>query len=218
MGGTERVDGRAVEVAKRRGRPATITRGDVVDAALKLARRAGLDRFTIQQVADELGVAPMTLYHYVSGRNELVQLVVDELLSRIEIPGHETGPWDVRLQVLESNARRELAGIPGIQTAVSPHASDAAGRLVDAVLSMLTDAGFDEETALLAFGALFTFMIGQLDLDVAVDRPADPEEGVRFVELIDRTLDGERPTTDDTFDFGFGLLLAGLRELLKDAD
>jgi AcrR family transcriptional regulator len=205
-------------VAKRRGRPATITRADVVNAALGSARRVGLDRFTIQQVADELGVAPMTLYHYVSGRNELVQLVVEELLRRIEIPGYEVGPWDVRLQVLESNARRELAGIPGIQTAVSPHASEAAGRLVDAVLSMLADAGFDEETALLAFGALFTFMIGQLDLDVAVDRPADPGEGVRFAELMGRSVDGARPTTDDTFDFGFGLLLAGLRETLKDAD
>jgi TetR/AcrR family transcriptional regulator, tetracycline repressor protein len=39
----------------------------------------------------------MTPYHYVSSRSELVQLVVEELLSRVEIPGPETGPWDVRL-------------------------------------------------------------------------------------------------------------------------
>jgi TetR/AcrR family transcriptional regulator, tetracycline repressor protein len=205
-------------VAKPRGRPATITRDDVVNAALRLARQVGLDRFTIQQLADELGVAPMTLYHYVSSRSELVQLVVEELLSRVEIPGPETGAWDVRLKTLQASARRELGGIPGIQTAVSPHASEAAGRLVDAVLAMLADAGFDEETALLAFGALFAYMIGQLDLDVAADRGSGTSEGLAFVELMDSTAGSGRPTPDEIFDFGFSLLLAGLHAALRDAD
>ncbi len=205
-------------MTKQRGRPATITRADVVDAALGLAREVGLDRFTIQQLADELGVAPMTTYHYVSSRSELVQLVVEELLSRVEIPGPETGRWDVQLKTLEANVRRELGGIPGIQTGIGPHQSEAAGRLVEAVLAMLADAGFDDETALLAFGALFTYIIGQLDLDVAAERGAGTSEGRRFAELVDRTAGTGRPTPDQIFDFGFGLLLSGLHGVLREAD
>jgi TetR/AcrR family transcriptional regulator, tetracycline repressor protein len=206
---------RADSVTKRRGRPPTITRADVVSAALRLGREVGLDRFTIAQLAAELGVAPMTPYHYVTSRSVLVQLVVEELLGRIEIPGPETGPWDVRLKVLEANARRELGGIPGVPTGISPEASDASQRLAEGVFAILADAGFDEETALLAYGALFTYMIGQLDLDVAANRGAGTNEASRFAALMDRTVD-RRPTSDDIFDFGFGLLLAGLHEVLRD--
>lgn len=92
----------------------------------------------------------------------------------------------------------------------------AARRLADAVLAILERAGFDEQTSLLAYGAMFTDMVGQLDLDFAdradrdaAERPFDD----RFAELITRGASGHRPTTDDLFDFGFDLLLAGLRHL-----
>jgi TetR/AcrR family tetracycline transcriptional repressor len=205
-------------VRRRRGRPATITRADVVSTALGLAQRVGLDRFTIKQLAEELGVAPMTLYHHVSSRSELVQLVVEELLDSVEIPEPESGPWDVRLKSLEANARRALGGISGLPNGIRPaDASDASRRLADAVFAILAEAGFDEETALLAYGALFTYMIGQLDLDVAADRGADASESSRFAPLVERAVDGRRPTPDAIFDFGFDLLLVGLRGILKES-
>jgi TetR/AcrR family tetracycline transcriptional repressor len=199
---------------RRLGRPASITRAEVVDAALLLAAQVGLDRFTMGQLADELGVAPMTAYHHVSNRNELVQLVVEELLSRVEIPGPEVGAWDVRLKTLEANVRRELGGIPGIRTGISPNGSEASRRLAESVLGILADAGFDENSALLAYGAMFTYMIGQLDLDVVADRSADSPDALRFAELTDRRASGRSPTPDQFFDFGFDLLLTGLRDVL----
>jgi AcrR family transcriptional regulator len=201
-------------VTRGPGRPATISRVDVVGAALRLAREVGLDRFTMGQLADALGVAPMTAYHHVANRTELVQLVVEELLHRVEIPGPDVGPWDIRLKVLESNVRRELGGIPGIRTGISPEGSDASQRLADAVLSILAEAGFDESTGLLAYGALFTYMVGQLDLDVATERGRDSDDALRFAELTQRTPAGG-PTPDEYFEFGFELLLCGLRDVLR---
>ena len=200
--------------ATKLGRPASITRDDVVGAALALARQVGLDRFTMGQLADELGVAPMTAYHHVANRNELVRLVVEELLLRVEIPGPEAGAWDVRLKTLEANVRRELGGIPGIRTGISPEGSEASARLAEGVLGILADAGFDEASALLAYGAMFTYMVGQLDLDVIADRSDDSPDALRFAELTDRTASGRRPTPDQFFDFGFDLLLIGLRDVL----
>jgi AcrR family transcriptional regulator len=205
-------------VTRRPGRPASITRTDVVDAALRLAAQVGLDRFTMTQLAEELGVAPMTAYHHVANRTELVQLVVEELVSRVEIPGPDEGPWDVRLKVLEANARRELGGIRGIRTGMSADDSPASRRLSDAVIAILRDAGFDESRALLAYGALFTYMIGQLDLDVVTDPGKDSTDASRFKELVDRTAGGRRPTPDEFFDFGFDLLLTGLRQALDPVE
>ena len=200
-------------VTRGPGRPATITRSDVVGAALRLAQEVGLDRFTMGQLADELGVAPMTAYHHVANRTELVQLVVEELLNRVDIPDPAEGTWDVRLKLLEANVRRELGGVPGIRTGISPNGSEASRRLAESVLGILADAGFDENRALLAYGALFTYMVGQLDLDVVADRTTDSPDALRFAELTDRTAAG-RPTPDEFFDFGFDLLLTGLRDAL----
>jgi len=199
-------------VTDRPGRPPSINRTLVVDAAARLAERVGLDRFTMGQLADELGVAPMTPYHHVANRSELVQLVVEQLLDRIEIPGPDTGPWDIRLKTLEANARRALAGISGIRTGIGAEGSPGAARLAAAVLGILDEAGFDERTALLAYGAMFTYMIGQLELDVAVSRRAGSANARQFAELISRDAGGRRPTPDEFFEFGFGLLLTALRE------
>jgi len=201
-------------VTKRPGRPASINRADVVAAALGLAQRVGLDRFTMGQLADELGVALMTPYHHVASRTELVQLVVEALLDRVEVPGPEEGTWDVRLKALEANVRRELGGIPGIGTGVNADGSPASRRLTEGVLAILHDAGFDEATALLAYGALFTYMVGQLDLDVVAERGKDFTDARRFAELMDRSAGGRRPSPDELFDFGFDVLLVGLRQLL----
>jgi TetR/AcrR family tetracycline transcriptional repressor len=200
-------------MTRRPGRPASITRADAVDAALQLAKRVGLDRFTMGQVAEQLGVAPMTVYYHVANRTEVVQLVVEELLSRVEIPGPDQGPWDFRLKALEANVRRELGGVPGIGTGLSKEGSPASRRLADGVIAILDDAGFDENTGLLAYGALFTYMVGQLDLDVAAERGQDSDDALRFAALTDRTATGG-PTPDEFFDFGFDLLLTGLREAL----
>lgn len=200
-------------VTKGPGRPATITRDDVIDAALRLARRVGLDRFTMTQLAEELGVATMTAYYHVSNRTELVQLVVEDLLHRVEIPGPEAGPWDLRLKALELNVRRELGGVPAMGTGLSVDGSPASRRLTDGVLAILHDAGFDETDALMAYGVLFTYMVGQLDLDVLVERGEASPADNRFAELLDRT-GGQRPSPDELFDFGFDVLLIGLRAVL----
>jgi TetR/AcrR family transcriptional regulator, tetracycline repressor protein len=202
----------------RTGRPASISRADVIDAAVRVSERVGLDRFTMGQLAEELGVAPMTAYHHVASRTELVQLVVEQLLYRVEVPGPDAGPWDIRLKTLEGNVRRELGTIPGIRTGLSADGSPASDRLAEAVLAILSEAGFDESSALLAYGAMFTYMIGQLDLDVVADRGTDAADAMRFAELIDRSAGGRQPTPDEFFDFGFDLLLVGLRQVLNPID
>jgi AcrR family transcriptional regulator len=206
----------------RPGRPASITRAQVIDAAVRLAEREGLDRFTMGQLATELGVAPMTAYHHVASRDALVGLVVERLLDRVEIPGPEDGPWDVQLKVLEANVRRELGSVRGISTSLKTDVGAAPARLADAVLAILDRAGFDETTALLAFGAMLTYMVGQLDLDIATRTALDSLDGDgtgddRFAVLLGRSAPGDRPDPDELFDFGFDLLLTGLRQTLQAA-
>jgi hypothetical protein len=123
--------------------------------------------------------------------------------------------------VERSAASSGLVGVKGFEPATPKsrrvHSGNhvyASKRLAEAVLAILTEAGFGENDGLLAYGALFTYMVGQLDLDVAAERDQDSYDARRFAELTDRTAAGG-PTPGEFFDFGFDLLLTGLREALR---
>jgi len=49
----------------------------IVDAAVRVADREGLDAVSMGRVAAELGAAPMSLYRHVSAKEELLRLMVD---------------------------------------------------------------------------------------------------------------------------------------------
>jgi AcrR family transcriptional regulator len=60
----------------------------VVDAAVAIADRDGLDAVTLARVADALGVRPPSLYHHVSGHDGLMQAIalrgLDELTAALQ--------------------------------------------------------------------------------------------------------------------------------------
>jgi AcrR family transcriptional regulator len=61
--------------ARPRGRPPRISRDQIVEAGLAIAREHGITAVTMTSVAAALDVATPALYHYVSGRGELLALL-----------------------------------------------------------------------------------------------------------------------------------------------
>lgn len=52
-----------------------VTRDDVVDAAVRITDRDGLDGLTVAAVAGEVGCRPPSVYHHVAGLDGLVRAV-----------------------------------------------------------------------------------------------------------------------------------------------
>jgi len=75
-----------------RGPQPRFSRAQVAAAAIAIADRDGLDRVTVREVASALGMAPMTLYGYVPGREHLGQLMIDALAGEYSYP--EVPPAD----------------------------------------------------------------------------------------------------------------------------
>ena len=99
-----------------RTEPPSTTRGPrrgrdldaVVRAATALADAGGADglaRLTIRALAAELGVAPMTIYTYVPGRDELADLVVDAAYAAMPRRTTAGRPWRERLTVVAEENR-----------------------------------------------------------------------------------------------------------------
>lgn len=71
--------------------------GALVAAATDLADREGLEAVTMRRLAKELGVAAMTLYTYVPGKAELVDLMLDAAYQRLPLADTTSQPWRQRL-------------------------------------------------------------------------------------------------------------------------
>jgi AcrR family transcriptional regulator len=69
----------------------------IVTAAIEIADTNGLDALSMRNVAERLGVGVMSLYTYVPGKLELIDLMLDtaysELYERVEEPSQQPGDW-----------------------------------------------------------------------------------------------------------------------------
>jgi AcrR family transcriptional regulator len=77
------------------------TIGSIVDAAIEIADADGLAALTMRGLADRVGVGAMTLYGYVPGKSELLELMVDRFSGTL-YDGHpqpaEVGDWRAGLE------------------------------------------------------------------------------------------------------------------------
>lgn len=88
------------EPAARGPRPG-LTLDRVVVAAVALADREGLDAVSMRRVAGELGVGTMSLYRYVPGKGELLDLMLDEVYGPLDaLAGHPGASWRATLELV----------------------------------------------------------------------------------------------------------------------
>ena len=86
----------------------------IVRAAIALADRSGLDAVSMRRVAAELGVAPMTLYGHVPGKDELVDLMLDFVMTKLYAEGAPSGNWRARLDTVARVNRNLLLRHPWV--------------------------------------------------------------------------------------------------------
>lgn len=99
--------GQPAATKRRKGPARSVDLAQVVDAALLLADEQGLAAVTMRAVAEQVGVSAMSVYTYVPGKPELLDLMVDATYDRMDHPSWGEQPWrDRMITVAESN--REL--------------------------------------------------------------------------------------------------------------
>lgn len=79
----------------------------VVTAAIDLADAEGLDAVTMRRIAQAVGVAPMSLYTYVPGKAELLDLMLDAVYGQMPRADLSGLRWRARLEAV-AHANRAL--------------------------------------------------------------------------------------------------------------
>ncbi|HEU4491990.1 MAG TPA: TetR/AcrR family transcriptional regulator [Jiangellales bacterium] len=100
---------RDAAAAPRRGPQRALDLDAVVAAAIAVADAEGLDAVTMRRVAEELGVGAMTLYTYLPGKAELLDLMLDAAYASMPRADATGRPWRERLAAVADENRALFA-------------------------------------------------------------------------------------------------------------
>lgn len=203
------------KVLSSRRRPLSQER--ILETAIELIDREGLEGFSMRHLGAALGVEAMALYRHFPSKTALLESVAARLLSELEFP--EPGArWQDSLRTLARDYRalllRHPNAIPIMATLqlTNPGALGAAG----AVMVVLRAAGFDSTVAFHVLATAVSYIIGSAQWEAGTlrlrgdgdARPALPPNADPYIaENWD-----EIAAADCTiaFEFGLDLLIAGL--------
>jgi AcrR family transcriptional regulator len=143
------------------GRPAQISRDAVLRASLAIADSGGLDAVTMQAVARRLGVTPMALYRHVTGKADLLDALVEGLLTEFPLPAEDLPPGE-RLRALGRGIREVARRHPSLFPLLlqRPATTPASRRVRDAACAALEDTGLGPAQARQAERLLSTVVLG----------------------------------------------------------
>jgi AcrR family transcriptional regulator len=164
-----------------RSEPATeirapLSRERVLETAVTLADRHGIEWLSMRKLADELGVAAMSLYYYVPNKVELIDGMIDIVFSEIEPPSLEHD-WKTAMRQRAISTRQALnrhRWAVGHMEGRTTH-GPANLRLHNAVLGCLRAAGFSIKMTVHAYSVQDAYIYGFAlqETDMASETPDD---------------------------------------------
>ena len=135
----------------------------IFQAAIDVADREGLQALTMRRLGAELGVEAMAVYKHVSGKDDILDGMVELVVSLIETPGHGMD-WRDAMRRRARSARDVLSrhswaiGLLDSRRSMGPTQL----RYVDSVLGSLRSAGFSIHDAAHAFSLLDSYVYGHV--------------------------------------------------------
>lgn len=147
-------------VVPRHGPRQGLTIDRLIDAATALADAEGLDAVTMRKVAAGLGVVPMTLYTYVPGKAELLDLMLDAAYQQMPRADTAGQPWRRRLSAVaaENRALFETHPWAAAVSAARPPLGPGLMAKYEHELSALDGLGLDDTEMDAALTHLLTFV------------------------------------------------------------
>lgn len=190
-----------------------LTRERILDCAVAHADRYGLASVTIRSLAAELGVHPMSLYHYFEGKEAILEAMTDVLLA--EAPISEVETWQEWVTEVFASMRSLAQAHPGafevVQT--SPASGRTAELLSERGLRCFLVAGFTPLDAVAALRSVSLAALG-LSANERVRSLRTRDEITDRMEHVRASLGLEVSAQDlaeiDLWGFTLSTLLAGL--------
>lgn len=198
-------------------------------AAVALAEAGGFESFSMRNLAEELGAAPMALYRHVANKEHLLDGMVDIVFGEM-YPPVIGGDWKTELRERGISARTALKRHPWavglMETRMHPGPASAVHH--NATMGCLREAGFPFRDAVHAYNLLdcYTYGFALQEQTIPFETPEESaemakvtvgEQGGEYPYLAEVVVELGKKGYDYTEEFEFGLdfILDGLERFKK---
>jgi AcrR family transcriptional regulator len=219
----------AVQPKPRDEARAPLSRERVLRAAIGLADAGGIEALTMRRLAQELGVEAMTLYYYVAKKDDILNGIVDMVVSEIQLPP-SGAEWKGAIRQSAISAHEILVRHPWSASLVLSGAGVSAARLrwMNAILGALREGGFSADMTDHAYHALDSHIMGFTLWEVGMNLGSDEDlkglaaafldelardELPHLAEHVEQHLKPRRSDDQGEFAFGLDLILDGLERV-----
>lgn len=220
-------------VSSRREKPerTPLSREAITDAALAIVDAEGLEALSMRRLALDLGTGPASLYAHVSGKPELLRLLIDRVAGEVVPPEPDPARWQEQLKEYARVMRAALArhsDLAGAMLASVPTGPNVM-RSMDGLLGILRAGGLPDRVV--AFSADLLALIVSIDVyegslaDQRVARDPDhfaalgrymaslPADRFPHISaLVPAMLSGDEGP-DDRFEFALDVIVGGIAAL-----
>jgi TetR/AcrR family tetracycline transcriptional repressor len=207
----------------------SLDRATVVQTALELLKKVGLDGLTTRRLADELGVKSPALYWHFRSKQDLLDAMADTLIRAAGMGPPRSGEtWQQWLARRARAYRTSLLVYPDSARIVaraqqlSPTAICAFNEELEAMVAL----GFDAVQALRTITALTNYVNGFILQEQSSRQPTAQEPVTRdalaalfsaghAAPLLVAFAEGGSPYSEASFEYGLHALIEGCAAALK---
>jgi AcrR family transcriptional regulator len=157
-------------MSPRKANQAQLSSTQIVAAALELIDTTGLEGHTMRALGAKLGVDPSTIYYHVPNKSALYGLIVDEVMSGLDLSSDDpsrsiedrlvTAAWQYRRALLVHPRALPLVGVRSMRSR-----AQLAG--IEVLLGIFFEAGLSPSEAMICIDALGQTVIGMTSVYAA---------------------------------------------------
>jgi TetR/AcrR family transcriptional regulator, tetracycline repressor protein len=198
-----------------------LTREAVVDAAMRVIDSEGLEALSMRRLGSELGANPMAAYHYVPNKAALYDLILDEVMSGVDLSVIDpAAPLSERLKQAARAYQAAILVHPQAIPVLATRSvrSAVATRPIEPFLGLLFEAGLTPTEALSAVDVMAQFILGGAMgyYHHIVDEAAEPQRDFdelapdEFPNMTRVLSEGSYVGFECEFEFGLDVIVRGL--------
>jgi AcrR family transcriptional regulator len=203
-----------------------LTRDAIVAAAIAIADSEGLAAVSIRRVAGELGIRPMSIYTHIASKDDLVDLMLDDVIAGVLLPEPLPEDWREAMRQLAHKSLRTFLAHSWTLEAFGqrPRFGPNTLRHVEQSIAAASRTGLAPEKAAIVLAVVDEYTLGHAmrtllvpDEDElrgqveALVRAADP---ATFPELAQASAGSVLGPTDGAFEAGLEAILDGFERTL----
>ncbi len=215
----------------------SLSRAEIVDAAIAIADAEGADAVSMRRIAQVLKAGTMSLYWHVANKDHLLDLMIDALMAEVVIP-ELSGDWRADLQASARNNRAMLLRHLWVMDFVGGRPPLGPNTLLgmERLLAIFDGTDLDPGTTMDILGTVQTYVMGaalremrearhQRDQEQSGIDPSEWQPALaawrdrlaadgrlpHFVAFLDTDIDPDaEETRDERFEFGLDCVLDGI--------